>query len=81
MNAQSTPLTRADVNRANAALSTSPKSVAGRARSSQNSTDEPAFLSEAKTPWVHGLYSKDLITPREDPAEFNEPAVLSEAQI
>ncbi len=71
MNAQSTPLTRADVNRANAALSTGPKSVAGRARSSQNSTDEPASLSEAKIPWAHGLYSRDLITPREDPAEFD----------
>ncbi len=58
MNVQSTPLTRADVNRANAALSTGPKTTAGKARSSQN-----AFR--------HGLYSKDLITPREDPAEFD----------
>ncbi len=59
MNAQSTPLTRADVNRANAAHSTSPKSVAGRARSSRNA-------------FKHGLYSKDLIILGEDPAEFDQ---------
>ncbi len=50
---------RADINRANAALSTGPKTSAGKARSSRN-----AFR--------HGLYSKDLIVPGENPAEFDE---------
>ncbi len=50
--------TRAEVNRANAQHSTGPKSIAGKLRSSQNS-------------FQHGLYSKQLIVPGEDPAEFD----------
>ncbi len=59
MTAQTSPRTRADVNRANSQHSTGPTSSIGRARSAQNS-------------FKHGLYSKQLILPGEDPAEFDE---------
>ena len=72
MTAQTSPGSRADVNRANSQHSTGPTSPIGKARSLQSSGDEPASLSEAKTPWTHGLYSKQLILPGEDPAEFDE---------
>ncbi len=49
---------RAEINRANAQHSTGPKSARGKLRSSQNS-------------FQHGLYSKQLIMPNEDPAEFD----------
>ncbi len=49
---------RAETNRANAQHSTGPKSAIGKLRSSQNS-------------FQHGLYSKQLILPDEDPAEFD----------
>ena len=49
---------RAETNRANAQHSTGPKSAIGKLRSSQNS-------------FQHGLYSKQLILPGEDPAEFD----------
>ncbi len=49
---------RSQVNRANAQHSTGPKSSIGKLRSSQNS-------------FQHGLYSKQLILPNEDPAEFD----------
>ncbi len=58
MNAQSTPRSRADVNRANAAHSSDPKTSAGKARSSQNS-------------FKHGLYSEQLIVGDENPLEFD----------
>ena len=50
---------RAETNRANAQHSTGPKSIAGKLRSSQNS-------------FQHGLYSKQLIVPGENPAEFDQ---------
>ncbi len=59
MTAQTSPRSRADVNRANAQYSTGPTSAAGKASSSKNS-------------FRHGLYSKQLILPGEDPAEFDE---------
>ncbi len=49
---------RSEINRANAQHSTGPKSAIGKLRSSQNS-------------FQHGLYSKQLILPGEDPAEFD----------
>jgi len=49
---------RSEINRANAQHSTGPKSTIGKLRSSQNS-------------FQHGLYSKQLILPDEDPAEFD----------
>ncbi len=49
---------RAEINRANAQHSTGPKSAIGKLRSSQNS-------------FQHGLYSKQLILPGEDPEEFD----------
>ena len=72
MTAQTSPRSRADVNRANSQHSTEPKSTQGKARSSQNAGDEPASLGEAKTPWAHGLYSKHVVRPGEDVAEFDE---------
>ena len=48
----------AERNRANAQHSTGPKTVHGKIRSSQNS-------------FRHGLYSKQLVLPNEDPAEFD----------
>ncbi len=59
MTAPTSPRSRADVNRANSQHSTGPSSSAGKARSAQNS-------------FKHGLYSKQLILPGEDPAEFDE---------
>src|SRR4051812_30878899 len=44
-------------NRANAQLSTGPRTEEGKARSSENSTK-------------HGLTSKAVVLPHEDPAEF-----------
>ncbi len=58
MIAQTSPCSRADVNRANSQHSTGPSSSIGKARSSQNS-------------FKHGLYSQDLIIQGEDPAEFD----------
>jgi hypothetical protein len=49
--------TRAAANRANAQKSTGPKSEQGKAVSSQNS-------------FKHGLYSKSVLIPGEDPARF-----------
>src|ERR1700742_800074 len=49
--------TRAAINRANAQKSTGPKSEQGKAASSQNA-------------FKHGLYSKALLIPGEDPAKF-----------
>ncbi len=59
MTAPTSPRSRADVNRANSQHSTGPSSSAGKPRSAQN------FFK-------HGLYSKQLILPGEDPAEFDE---------
>jgi hypothetical protein len=50
---------RLAANRANAEKSTGPKSQEGRARSSRNS-------------FKHGLYSKQLVLPGEDPAELDQ---------
>ena len=50
--------TRAETNRANSQRSTGPRSATGKARSSQNS-------------FKHGLYSKQLVLPDEDPAELD----------
>ena len=46
-------------NQANSQKSTGPKSPEGKARSSRNS-------------FKHGLYSKDLVLPNEDPAELDQ---------
>ena len=59
MTAQTSPRSRAEVNRANSQHSTGPTSTTGEARSAQNS-------------FKHGLYSQDLIIQGEDPAEFDE---------
>ncbi len=59
MPAQTSPCSRADVNRANSQHSTGPTSAAGKASSSRNS-------------FKHGLYSDQLVVPGEDPAEFDE---------
>ena len=58
MTAQTSPRSRAEINRANSQHSTGPTSARGKARSSQNS-------------FKHGLYSQDLIIQGEDPAEFD----------
>ncbi len=58
MTAQTSPRSRADVNRANSQHSTGPSSSIGKARSSQNS-------------FKHGLYSQELIIQGEDPVEFD----------
>jgi hypothetical protein len=50
--------TRAEINRANAQLSTGPRSPEGKANSSQNS-------------FKHGLYSTQLVLPGENPAELD----------
>jgi hypothetical protein len=54
-----TSTTRTEINRANAAHSTGPKSVEGKARSARNS-------------FKHGLYSQALIIHGEDPAELDK---------
>ena len=46
-------------NLANSQKSTGPKSADGKARSSRNS-------------FKHGLYSKHLVLPNEDPAELDQ---------
>ena len=51
--------TRAEINRANAQHSTGPKTVEGKENSKHNS-------------FKHGLYSKQLVLPSEDPAELDE---------
>ena len=51
--------TRAEINRANSALSTGPRTPEGKARSARNS-------------FKHGLYSQQLIIEGEDPAEFDQ---------
>ena len=53
------PSTRAEINRANAQHSTGPKTVEGKDKSKHNS-------------FKHGLYSKELVLPDEDPAELDE---------
>ena len=50
--------TRAEVNRKNAQHSTGPRTAEGKAAASQNA-------------FKHGLYSKQLILPGEDPAELD----------
>jgi len=52
------PLTRAEVNRQNALHSTGPRTPEGKRASSRNS-------------FQHGLYSKQLVLPGEDPAELD----------
>jgi hypothetical protein len=52
------PVSRADINRANADHSTGPNSEIGKSRSSQNA-------------FKHGLYSKKLVIHGEDPAELD----------
>ncbi len=54
----SVPPTRAEINRANSQHSTGPKTREGKINSSRNS-------------FQHGLYSKKLIIPGEDPAELD----------
>ena len=53
-----TSATRAAINRANAQHSTGPRTTEGKAASSQNA-------------FKHGLYSRQLILPGEDPAELD----------
>ena len=50
--------TRSEINRANAQHSTGPRTEAGKARAAQNS-------------FRHGLFSKQLILPGENPYEFD----------
>ncbi|HSU60008.1 MAG TPA: hypothetical protein VLI55_11900 [Bryobacteraceae bacterium] len=56
--AQPEPTSRAEINRANSQHSTGPSSEPGKTRSSQNA-------------FKHGLYSKKLVLPGEDPAELD----------
>jgi hypothetical protein len=51
--------TRAEINRANSQNSTGPRTPEGKLKSSQNS-------------FKHGLYSKQLVLPSEDPAELDQ---------
>ncbi len=51
--------TRAEINRENAQKSTGPKTEEGKAKSSQNR-------------FKHGVYSKQVVAPGEDPAELDE---------
>jgi hypothetical protein len=53
-----TAMNRAEVNRKNAQHSTGPRTAEGKAASSQNA-------------FKHGLYSKQLVLPGEDPAELD----------
>ncbi len=53
------PSTRAETNRANSQNSTGPRTQEGKLKSSQNS-------------FKHGLYSKQLVLPTEDPAELDQ---------
>ncbi len=55
---QQPKLCRADVNRANAAHSTGPRTPEGKENSKRNS-------------FKHGLYAKNLVIPGEDPAELD----------
>jgi hypothetical protein len=57
--ASATKRSRAEINRANAQKSTGPTTSAGEARSSRNS-------------FKHGLYSKELVLPNENPAELDQ---------
>ncbi len=57
-NTTSTATDRAEVNRNNAQHSTGPRTAEGKTASSQNA-------------FKHGLYSKQLILPGEDPAELD----------
>ena len=52
------PSTRTEINRANAQRSTGPRTESGKLASSRNS-------------FKHGLYSKQLVLPGEDPAELD----------
>ena len=52
-------ITRAEINRENAQKSTGPKTDEGKAKSSQNR-------------FKHGVYSKQVVAPGEDPAELDE---------
>src|SRR3954452_14709005 len=52
-------INRAEINRSNSQHSTGPRTPNGKATSSQNS-------------FKHGLYSKQLILPTEDPGELDE---------
>lgn len=56
--AEAAPLTRAEVNRQNALHSTGPRTPEGKLASSRNA-------------FQHGLYSKQLVLPGEDPAELD----------
>ena len=56
--AEATPLTRAEVNRQNALHSTGPRTPEGKLASSRNA-------------FQHGLYSKQLVLPGQDPAELD----------
>ncbi len=51
--------TRAEINKENAQHSTGPKTEEGKAKSSQNR-------------FKHGVYSKQVVAPGEDPAELDE---------
>jgi len=59
--------TRAEINRANSLHSRGPRSPEGKAKSSQNS-------------FKHGLYSKQLVLPNEDPAELDDLRASLRAQ-
>ncbi|HEX4230288.1 MAG TPA: hypothetical protein VHZ07_16550 [Bryobacteraceae bacterium] len=61
----STP-TQIAANRANAQLSTGPKSETGKAISSQNAKDEAAFLSEPKIQQVTALTGRTVLLPGDD---------------
>jgi hypothetical protein len=53
------PSTRAEINRANSQHSSGPRTQQGKMKSSQNS-------------FKHGLFSRQLVLPTEDPAEFDQ---------
>jgi hypothetical protein len=57
--AAAAPSTRAEINRANSQHSSGPRTQQGKMKSSQNS-------------FKHGLFSRQLVLPTEDPAEFDQ---------
>ncbi|HEX4227366.1 MAG TPA: hypothetical protein VHZ07_01765 [Bryobacteraceae bacterium] len=57
---------RLAANRANAQLSTGPKSESGKANSSKNAKDEAAFLSEPKIQQVTALTGRTVLLPEDD---------------
>ncbi|HEX4229466.1 MAG TPA: hypothetical protein VHZ07_12415 [Bryobacteraceae bacterium] len=61
---------RLAANRANAQLSTGPKSESGKINSSKNAKDEAAFLSEPKIQQVTALTGRTVLLPEDDAGRY-----------